>query len=136
MEEWGGTSLADKSCSELLLIEFHNFRFLQRLELSLKRRERLVSPSDSCGEDDDDVEGSPQSRSPLLGHRHHRQYEQDIHKSDSFGQLNQPPSRSARSHQRGAATKQKRGPGAELLLSPEDRAWHHVHMTTCSGHDD
>jgi hypothetical protein len=107
------------------------------LELSLKRRERLVSPSDSCGEDDDDdADGSPQSRSPLLSRHRHHQYEQDLHKSDSFSQLNQPPSRSGRSHQRGATTKQKRGSGAELLLPPEDRAWRHVHVTGCSGCDD
>jgi hypothetical protein len=104
--------------------------------MSLKRRERLVSPSDSCGEDDDDAEGSPQSRSPLLGHHRHHQYDGDSHKSDSLLQLNQPPTRSGRSHHRGAATKPKHGTGVELLLPPEDRAWHHVHMTRCSGHDD
>lgn len=124
------------------LIYFSYLRFLRRLELSLKRRERLVSPSDSvdsCGEeedDEDDVEGSLQSRSPLLSHHHHHQYEQDLHKSNSFSQLQQPASQSGRSHQRGTTTKQKHFGGVELLLPPEDRAWHRVHVTGCSGHTD
>jgi hypothetical protein len=101
-------------------------RFLRRLELSLKRRERLVSPSDSYGEeDDDDAEGSPQSLSPLLSH-----------KSNSFSQLHQPAPRSGRGHQRVATAKQRRTSGVELRFPPEDRAWCHVHVTGCSTHND
>lgn len=93
----------------------------------MKRRERLVSPSDSCGEeeDDDDAEGSPQVLSPLLSH-----------KSNSFSQLHQPAPRSGRGHQRGATAKQRRAGGAELCFPPEDRTWRHVRVTGCSNHND
>jgi len=100
-------------------------RFLRRLELSLKRRERLVSPSDSCGDDDDEGEGSPQSLSPLLSH-----------KSNSFSQMHQPAPRSGRGHQRGATAKQRCTSGVELRFPPEDRAWCHVHVTGCNSHND
>lgn len=91
----------------------------------MKRRERLVSPSDSCGEEEDDAEGSPQSRSPLLSH-----------KSSSFSQLHPPAPRSGRGHQRGVTAKQRRPGGVELRFPPEDRAWCHVHVTGCSSHND
>ncbi|XP_069700777.1 uncharacterized protein [Periplaneta americana] len=102
----------------------HQIRFLRRLELSLKRRERLVSPSDSvdsCGEEEE--EGSPPSLSPLLSHH---QCQQELHKSSSFGHLQQA-ARGGRGRQ-----KLKRLAGIEL----QDRPWHHVHVTGGSGHTD
>ncbi|XP_061395595.1 uncharacterized protein LOC133331209, partial [Musca vetustissima] len=41
-------------------------RFLRRLEKSIKTRERIVSPSDSCPEENTDDMDSPQASSPLL----------------------------------------------------------------------
>lgn len=42
------------------------FRFLRRLEKSIKTRQRVVSPSDSCPEENTDDMDSPQASSPLL----------------------------------------------------------------------
>ncbi|XP_055912798.1 uncharacterized protein LOC129946580 isoform X2 [Eupeodes corollae] len=44
----------------------NQIRFLRRLEKSIKTRERLVSPSDSCAEENTDDLDSPQATSPLL----------------------------------------------------------------------
>ncbi|XP_075158958.1 uncharacterized protein LOC142232130 [Haematobia irritans] len=41
-------------------------RFLRRLEKSVKTRERIASPSDSCPEENTDDMDSPQASSPLL----------------------------------------------------------------------
>lgn len=41
-------------------------RFLRRLEKSIKTRERIASPSDSCPEENTDDMDSPQASSPLL----------------------------------------------------------------------
>lgn len=41
-------------------------RFLRRLEKSIKTRERIVSISDSCAEENTDDVDSPQATSPLL----------------------------------------------------------------------
>ncbi|KAJ9597352.1 hypothetical protein L9F63_011792, partial [Diploptera punctata] len=117
----------------------HQIRFLRRLELSLKRRERLVSPSDSvdsCGEEEEDGDGSPPCMSPLLSHHHHHQCQQELHKSSSFGHLQQASSRISRGRQKNNAAKQKRASGVELLLPPEDRAWRHIQVTGGSGHTD
>lgn len=42
------------------------YRFLRRLEKSIKTRERIISPSDSCPEENTDDMDSPQASSPLL----------------------------------------------------------------------
>ncbi|XP_065365478.1 uncharacterized protein LOC135958499 [Calliphora vicina] len=44
----------------------NQIRFLRRLEKSIKTRERIVSPSDSCPEENTDDMDSPQASSPLL----------------------------------------------------------------------
>ena len=124
------------------MVIFVNFRFLRRLELSLKRRERLVSPSDSvdsCGEEDDGGDGLPPCMSPLLGHHHHHhhhQCQQELHKSSSFGHLQQASSHASRGRQKSNVAKQKRASGMELLLPAENRVWRHVQVTGGSGHTD
>lgn len=98
-------------------------RFLRRLELSLKRKERTISPSDSLdsGGDDD----SPRATSPLL--QHSKTPKVEIRKSSSIGKLqNTKPSKSRK-------TNYKRG---ELLLpQQEDRSWKRI-VITGSGHSD
>ncbi|XP_049310178.1 uncharacterized protein LOC105229811 isoform X4 [Bactrocera dorsalis] len=44
----------------------NQIRFLRRLKKSIKTRERLASPSDSCPEENTDDMDSPQATSPLL----------------------------------------------------------------------
>ncbi|XP_046801594.1 uncharacterized protein LOC111685989 isoform X3 [Lucilia cuprina] len=44
----------------------NQIRFLRRLEKSIKTRERIASPSDSCPEENTDDMDSPQASSPLL----------------------------------------------------------------------
>ncbi|XP_067641233.1 uncharacterized protein [Eurosta solidaginis] len=44
----------------------NQIRFLRRLKKSIKTRERLASPSDSCPEENTDELDSPQATSPLL----------------------------------------------------------------------
>lgn len=41
-------------------------RFLRRLEKSIKTRERIASPTDSCPEENTDDLDSPRASSPLL----------------------------------------------------------------------
>ncbi|CAG9865029.1 unnamed protein product [Phyllotreta striolata] len=59
----------------------HQIRFLRRLEQSLKRRERAVSPSDSFDSDDE----SPRATSPLL--QPTKSAKPEIKKSSSIGRL-------------------------------------------------
>ncbi|XP_015833125.1 uncharacterized protein LOC103312261 isoform X4 [Tribolium castaneum] len=101
----------------------HQIRFLRRLELSLKRRERTVSPSDSLdsGGDDD----SPRATSPLL--QQSRSGKVEIQKSSSIGKLHSSQSSKTK---RG---KYKRG---ELLLpQQEEKSWKRI-VITGNGHSD
>ncbi|CAH1100186.1 unnamed protein product [Psylliodes chrysocephalus] len=59
----------------------HQIRFLRRLEQSLKKRERTVSPSDSFDSEDD----SPRATSPLL--QPVKSAKPEIRKSSSIGKL-------------------------------------------------
>jgi hypothetical protein len=99
------------------------FRFLRRLELSLKRRERTISPSDSLdsGGDDD----SPRATSPLL--QQSKTPKVEIRKSSSIGKLqSSQPNKTKRG-------KYKRG---ELLLpQQEERSWKRI-VITGNGHSD
>src|SRR5699024_4078684 len=102
----------------------YHFRFLRRLELSLKRRERTISPSDSLdsGGDDD----SPRATSPLL--QQSKGPKVEIRKSSSIGKL-----------QNNQGNKPKRGRykrGGELLLPQhEERSWKRI-VITGNGHSD
>ncbi|XP_045464827.1 uncharacterized protein LOC123674047 [Harmonia axyridis] len=97
----------------------HQIRFLRRLETSLKRRDRSLSPSDSFDSDGGD---SPKATSPLLQHKGAKN---EIRKSSSIGKLSgQGSSRSRRG-------KYKRGE----LLSPRQDSWKMV-LTTGNGHSD
>ncbi|XP_068905882.1 uncharacterized protein [Tenebrio molitor] len=101
----------------------HQIRFLRRLELSLKRRERTISPSDSLdsGGDDD----SPRATSPLL--QQSKTPKVEIRKSSSIGKLqSSQPNKTKRG-------KYKRG---ELLLpQQEERSWKRI-VITGNGHSD
>lgn len=97
-------------------------RFLRRLELSLKRRERTVSPSDSL----DSEEESRQVTTPLLQPSN----KIEIRKSSSISKLqNTSNSSSLCKNRRG---KLKRG---ELLLGEDESSWKKV-VITGSGHSD
>lgn len=96
-------------------------RFLRRLELSLKRRERTISPSDSL----DSEEESRQVTVPLL----QPSTKIEIRKSSSISKLQNTPSSSLCKNRRG---KLKRG---ELLLGEDESSWKKV-VITGSGHSD
>lgn len=110
------SSLKSKKKTECIII-----RFLRRLELSLKRRERVVSPAESL--DSDDGEDSPRATSPLL------QTKDELKKSFSSSKL-QSTQQSTFKNRRG---KYKR---EETLLSSEDRSWKKIVMLPSSGHSD
>ncbi|CAH0546919.1 unnamed protein product [Brassicogethes aeneus] len=99
----------------------HQIRFLRRLELSLKRRERTVSPSDSL----DSGEESPRATSPLLSSSRSGS-KVEIRKSSSIGKLQVNNSAKTR------RIKYKRG---EYLLQPDDKSWKKV-VITGNGHSD
>ncbi|XP_068083923.1 uncharacterized protein [Anabrus simplex] len=103
----------------------HQIRFLRRLELSLKRRERLVSPTDSCCDDDD----SPPLLSPLISSNL-----SEMHKSSSFGQLpSQTTAERARGWKRSSSNHKHAG---ELLIPHDEQTWRAVRVTSSSGHTD
>ncbi|KAL3285248.1 hypothetical protein HHI36_019358 [Cryptolaemus montrouzieri] len=116
------TQEKDHKLSRLRAIS-HQIRFLRRLETSLKRRERSISPSDSL---DSNGEDSPTATSPLLQQRVPKP---EIRKSSSIGKL---PGTS--SH---AGTRSRR-PGRFRrgeLLTPQQESWKRV-VITGNGHSD
>ncbi|KAJ3663232.1 hypothetical protein Zmor_007536 [Zophobas morio] len=102
----------------------HQIRFLRRLELSLKRRERTISPSDSLDSGGDDE--SPRATSPLLQQSKGPKIE--IRKSSSIGKL---PSSGQK-----CKTKRARYKRGELLLpQQEEKSWKRI-VITGNGHSD
>ncbi|KAJ8957029.1 hypothetical protein NQ314_006619 [Rhamnusium bicolor] len=87
----------------------HQIRFLRRLELSLKKKEKTVSPSDSF----DSGEESPRATSPLL--QPSRGPKIEIRKSSSISKLQSNNINSNKHSKRG---KYKRGE----LLAPQERS--------------
>ncbi|KAK5642078.1 hypothetical protein RI129_008245 [Pyrocoelia pectoralis] len=102
----------------------NQIRFLRRLEISLKKREKVVvSPCESLESEED----SPRATSPLLQPSNEKRPE--IKKSNSIGILqsnfNNPTVRNKRGNY-------KKG---ELLLPQEENSWKHV-VTTGNGYSD
>lgn len=109
-----------------------HFRFLRRLELSLKRRERVISP-EAESLNSDDGEDSPRATSPLLQQsspQHESKNELLLKKSFSSSKLQSNVNQSNFKNRRG---KYKRD---ETLLSPEDRSWKKVVMLSSTGHSE
>ncbi|GJQ68780.1 hypothetical protein Trydic_g14718 [Trypoxylus dichotomus] len=111
-----------KKISRLRTIS-HQIRFLRRLEQSLKRKERTVSPTDSFNSDED----SPRATSPLL---QVKEPNIEIRKSNSSGRLQSNTSYVP--SVRGRHGKFRKG---ELLIPEHDRAWKKV-VITGNGHSD
>ncbi|GLG96842.1 Uncharacterized protein GBIM_03735 [Gryllus bimaculatus] len=106
-------------------------RFLRRLEQSLKRRERLVSQSDSYGDDDDGCEGSPPVMSPLLPHQSalHEEF-----KNSSLGHLrHQPHLARARSSSRHRLGSKQKHTGEFLIPYEEQMQWKAVKVAENNG---
>ncbi|XP_065162399.1 uncharacterized protein [Atheta coriaria] len=108
----------------------HQIRFLRRLELSLKRRERTISPSESL--DSGDAEDSPRATSPLLHSLQARKPE--MCKSQSVGKMS-----SSTTTPLLVASKNRRGKikrGETLLLPDNETSWKRVVITGSGGHSD
>lgn len=95
------------------------FRFLRRLELSLKRRERTISP-----ESLESGEESPRATSPLL--QPSKEPKPEIRKSSSIGKLQSSFAQPKRS---------KYKKGGELLLPQDENNWKRV-VITGNGYSD
>ncbi|KAF2903769.1 hypothetical protein ILUMI_02404 [Ignelater luminosus] len=102
----------------------NQIRFLRRLELSLKRKDRVTSPSESIESGED----SPRATSPLL--QPSKEPRPEIRKSSSIGKLH------ANFNQ--ASVKAKRGRykrGGELLIPQDENNWKRV-VITGNGYSD
>ncbi|XP_031348289.1 uncharacterized protein LOC116174493 [Photinus pyralis] len=96
-----------------------------RLEISLKKRERVVvSPCESLDSDED----SPRATSPLLQPSNEKRPE--IRKSNSIGILQSNFSNATVRNKRGNYKK------GELLLPDEESSWKHVVTTSGNGYSD
>lgn len=109
-------------------IEFdiYIFRFLRRLEKSLKRRDHLACPSDSI----DSADGEEFSRvtSPLL--QTTSASRPQIRKSSSIGKLHTATGNTGARFKRGKTKK-----GGDLLIPQEEVTWTSV-LATGNGHSD
>lgn len=100
------------------------FRFLRRLELSLKRKDRVTSPSESLESGED----SPRATSPLL--QPTKEPRPEIRKSSSIGKLHANFNQSNVKAKRG---RYKRG--GELLIPQDENNWKRV-VITGNGYSD